>query len=104
MNNKFEILLIENMTDEEKAKIDEDISNGTVKIRVVPINGNQCGYLSPSQFGGLGYHCYSKSSMYSDVYHIPTQSFGEVQILVPKDRDACIKPYTISYPMNGPHK
>ena len=51
MNNKFEILLIENMTDEEKAKIDEDISNGTVKIGVVPINGNRCGYLSPSQFG-----------------------------------------------------
>ena len=40
--------------------------------------------------------------MYSDVYHIPTQSFGEVQIWVPEDRDACIKPYTTSYPMNGP--
>lgn len=60
---------------------------------VVPVNGNQCGYLAPSQYGGLSYHCYNKSYSYADVFHIPTSSYGEVQIWVPADNDACRKSY-----------
>lgn len=53
---------------------------------VAPVIGNQCGSLSPSQFGGLEYKILGNPQ--TDVYTIQTESFGKVNIYVPKDRDS----------------
>lgn len=71
------------------------------KPGVVPVSGNQCGYVKPATYGGLSYRCYNKSYSYADTFHIPTQSYGEVQIWVPADQDACrYNPYA-TYPWVG---
>ncbi|QSW18827.1 hypothetical protein J1C67_14930 [Clostridium gasigenes] len=61
---------------------------------VAPISGNQCGYLSPSQFNGLIYLGYNVDPLWVDVYRIETGSFGEVSIWCPKDSDSCTKSIT----------
>ena len=53
---------------------------------VAPVIGNQCGSLSPSQFGGIEYKILGNPQ--ADVYTIQTQSYGLVNIYVPKDGDS----------------
>ena len=53
---------------------------------VAPVTGNQCGTLIPSQFGGIEYKILA--SPQKDVYTIQTQSFGKVNIYVPRDNDS----------------
>lgn len=53
---------------------------------VAPVIGNQCGTLAPSQFGGLEYEILGNPQ--PDVYTIQTQSYGKVNIYVPKDNDS----------------
>lgn len=53
---------------------------------IAPVLGNQCGTLAPSQFGGLEYEILGNPQ--NDVYTIQTQSFGKVNIYVPKDNDS----------------
>ena len=53
---------------------------------VAPVIGNQCGTLAPSKFGGLKYEILGNPQ--TDVYTIQTESFGRVNIYVPKDNDS----------------
>lgn len=53
---------------------------------VAPIKGNQCGVLTPSAFGGLEYEILANPQ--ADVYTIYTESYGKVNIYVPKDGDS----------------
>lgn len=53
---------------------------------VAPVIGNQCGSLVPSQFGGIEYKILGNPQL--DVYTIQTQSYGLVNIYVPKDGDS----------------
>lgn len=55
-------------------------------LGVAPVIANACGTLAPSKFGGLEYEIISKHQ--NDIYVIQTQSFGKVQIYVPKDNDS----------------
>lgn len=55
-------------------------------INVAPVIGNQCGSLAPSQYGGLEYEILGNPQ--TDVYTIQTESFGRVNIYVPKDNDS----------------
>lgn len=55
-------------------------------LKSAPVSGNQCGTLSPSQFGGLSYEILKTSQ--TDVYEIQTSSFGRVKIYVPVDNDS----------------
>lgn len=60
------------------------------KLNVVPVKGNECGYLRPSKFGGLTYEILRWSNS-KDVCIIKTRDFGEVQIYVAKSTGAVIK-------------
>lgn len=53
---------------------------------VAPVTANACGALAPSQFGGLEYEILGNPQ--TDVYTIQTESFGRVNIYVPKDGDS----------------
>lgn len=55
-------------------------------ISVVPVKSNACGYLNPSVYGGLDYEILANPQL--DVYTIETQSFGKVNIYIPKDDDS----------------
>lgn len=56
---------------------------------VTPVTGNQCGYLAPARYGGLTYRVLEDFTGYPDVVTIETESFGKVNIYVPKDWDSC---------------
>lgn len=58
-----------------------------------PVIGNETGYLSPSQYGGLSYEILGNPQ--TDVYTIKTQSFGTVNIYAPKDNDSSITTYPV---------
>ena len=51
-----------------------------------PVIGNQCGALAPNNYGGLEYEILDNPQ--ADVYTIKTESFGRVNIYVPKDNDS----------------
>lgn len=53
-----------------------------------PVTGNQCGYLAPKKYGGLTYKILGRTA-YPDVHSIQTESFGKVNIYIPKDWDSC---------------
>lgn len=60
--------------------------------RVYPLNrqpvvGNECGTLTPANYGGLSYEILEDKG---DVKIIQTQSFGRVQIYAPRDNDSTI--------------
>lgn len=57
-------------------------------INKAPVVGNEIGFLAPSQFGGLSYQILGNPQ--SNVYTIQTQSFGKVNIYVPRDNDSSI--------------
>lgn len=56
---------------------------------VTPVTGNQCGYLAPATYGGLTYRILDDITGYPDVFSIQTDSFGKVNIYIPKDWDSC---------------
>ena len=56
---------------------------------VTPVLGNQCGYLAPARYGGLTYRVLEDFTGYANVVTIQTESFGKVNIYVPKDEDSC---------------
>lgn len=63
------------------------------KESVSPVVGNECGKLAPARYGGLSYEILGKPS--KDVYKIQTQSFGAVNIYVPKDDDSLFTNYPL---------
>lgn len=145
---KNDLLLIKDMTEEEKFQIEQEIANGTCKIgysdletaeknkltpeevsklnsqprlnaailhlhrnmtrwavypgNVPPVTGNQIGYLSPSQFGGLSYRI-MWSTEYKDVVCIWTESYGYVNIYAPIDWDSCRRPGSPCQSCYNPH-
>lgn len=53
-----------------------------------PVVGNECGQLTPSEFGGISYEILCKPQ--TDVYTIQTSSYGRVNIYAPRDNDSSI--------------
>lgn len=55
---------------------------------VAPIIGNEVGSLAPSRYGGLSYEIIGNPQ--TNVYTIKTETFGTVNIYVPRDNDSSI--------------
>lgn len=58
------------------------------KPGVVPVSGNQCGYVAPATYGGLSYEICAWTQ-WPEVGTINTGSFGWVNIWLPIDEDHC---------------
>lgn len=54
----------------------------------VPVNGNECGSLSPKAYGGLSYEILGNPL--KDVYTIGTTFYKKVNIYAPRDNDSSI--------------
>lgn len=58
---------------------------------VAPVKGNECGFLAPSNYGGLTYEILANPQ--TDVYTIQTALLGKVNIYAPRDNDSTITNY-----------
>lgn len=74
----------------KKLYLPEDaVSWRVYKMGVQPVKGNECGFLTPSVFGGLTYDILGYTS--SNVAIIKTRDFGKVQIYIAPSTGAVIK-------------